>query len=78
MSSLDSKQYPLSKSPSGKKKKVQVGDFPAEPVTKTAPNAGDLGLIPDQGTRSHMLRVLMSQLKIPNAATKTRSSQINK
>ncbi|TEA40711.1 hypothetical protein DBR06_SOUSAS1310003, partial [Sousa chinensis] len=38
-----------------------------------APNAGGLGSIPGQGTRSHMpqLRVCMSQLKIPNAATKT-------
>ena len=30
-----------------------------------APNAGDPGLIPGQGTRSHM-----PQLKIPHAATK--------
>ena len=36
-----------------------------------APNAGSLGLIPGQGTRSHMpqIRVRMSQLNIPNAAT---------
>ena len=40
-----------------------------------APNAGVPGLIPGQGTRSHMpqLRVHMPQLKIPHAATKRRS-----
>ena len=37
-----------------------------------APNAGDLGLIPGQGTRSHML-----QLKILHATTKTQGSQVN-
>ena len=38
-----------------------------------APNAGDLGLIPGLGTRSHMLqpRVCMLQLKILHAATKS-------
>ena len=44
-----------------------------------APNAGGLGSIPGQGTRSHMpqvrvrmpqLRVCMPQLKIPHATTK--------
>ena len=37
-----------------------------------APNAGSLGLIPGQGTRSHMLqlRAPMPQLKIPHKATK--------
>ena len=37
-----------------------------------APDAGGLGLIPRQGTRSHMpqLRVHMSQLKILHVATK--------
>ena len=35
------------------------------------PNAGDLGSIPGQGTRTHL-----SKLKIPHAATKTRCSQI--
>ena len=37
-----------------------------------APNAGDLGSIPGQGTRSHVpqLRVHMLQLKIPHAAAK--------
>ena len=38
-----------------------------------APNAGGLGSIPGQGTRSHML-----QLKILHATIKTRCSQINK
>ena len=37
-----------------------------------APNAGGLGLIPGQGTKSHML-----QIKILHAATKTWCSQIN-
>ena len=35
------------------------------------PNAGGLGLIADQGTRSHMLL-----LKLSHAATKTQRSQI--
>ena len=37
-----------------------------------APNAGGLGSIPGQGTRSHMpqLRVYTPQLKIPQATTK--------
>ena len=37
-----------------------------------APNAGDPGSIPDQGTSSHVLqlRVHTLQLKIPQAATK--------
>ena len=51
-----------------------------------AANAGGLGSIPGQGTRSHMLqlRVHMPQLKIPHAAMKTKNpttktlhSQIN-
>ena len=37
------------------------------------PSSGGPGLIPGQGTRSHML-----QLKIPHAATKTWCSQIKK
>ena len=50
-----------------------------------APNAGGLGSIPGQGTRSHtlQLKVRMPQLKIPHAAmkilhaaTKTQHSQI--
>ena len=46
-----------------------------------APNAGGPGLIPGQGTISHIpqLRVRMLQLKkIPHAAIKTWSSQIKK
>ena len=51
------------------------------------PNAGGLGSIPGQGTRSHMsqLRVRMPHLKIPNATkkiphatSKTWCSQVNK
>ena len=38
-----------------------------------APNTGALGLIPGQGTRSHM-----QQLKILYAATDTRRRQVNK
>ena len=43
-----------------------------------SPNAGDLGLIPSQGTRSRMpqLKARMPQLKILHAAAKTRHSQI--
>ena len=45
-----------------------------------APNAGGLGSIPGQGTRSYMpqLRVRMPQLKILHATTKTQHSPINK
>ena len=45
-----------------------------------APNAGGLGSMPDQETRSFMLqlRVRMPQLKIPNAATKAWCSQKSK
>ena len=44
-----------------------------------AANAGGLGSIPGQGTRSHMLqlRVHMPQLKIPHTTTKTWHSQIS-
>ena len=46
--------------------------FPGGPVAKT-PNAGGLGLIPGQGTRSHML-----QLKILSAVTRpSRAKYIN-
>jgi len=43
-------------------------------------SAGGLGLIPDQETRSQMpqLNVLMLQIKVPHATTKTRNSQIHK
>ena len=46
--------------------KNHFGDFPGGPVAKTlCSNAGGLGLIPGQGTRSHMplLRVRMPQLR---------------
>ena len=45
-----------------------------------ASNAGDPGLIPGQGTRSHTpkLRIHMLELKIPRATVKTWRSQINK
>ena len=60
-----------------------VGDFPGGPVAET-PNTQcsgiKSGLIPDQGTRSHVmqLRVCMPKLKILHALTKTWHSQINK
>ena len=45
-----------------------------------APNAGGLGSIPGQGTRSHVpqLTVCMPQLRSRPATTKTWHSQINK
>ena len=49
------------------KKKIVCGDFPGGPVARLCtPNIRSLGLIPSQGSRSHML-----QLKIPHSATKT-------
>ena len=46
-----------------------------------APNAGGLGSIPGQGTRSHMHDATKEpgelQLRSPQAATKTRRNQIN-
>ena len=44
-----------------------------------APNAESPGLIPGQGTRSHMLQLKIPRAtrKIPHAATKTQHSQIN-
>ena len=56
-------------------------DVPCGSVVKIhAPNAGGLGSISGQGTRSHMLQtgVHRPQLKILHAATKTQYSQINK
>ena len=51
---------------------MPVRDFPGGRVTRPhTPNAGDLGLIPGQATRSPIL-----QLKIPHASTKTQCSQI--
>ena len=49
-------------------------DFPGGPVAKTlVPNAGGLGLIPGQGTRSPIpqLRMWVRSLKEPSATTKT-------
>ena len=52
-----------------------------------APNAGGLGSIPGQGTRSRMpqlkipqaaMKILQAAMKILQAATKTHHSQINK
>ena len=45
-----------------------------------SPNAGSLGLIPGQGTRSHLLqlRARMLRLMIPRATAKTQCGQINK
>ena len=38
-------------------KRIKNPDFPGGPVVRhQAPNAGDLDLIPDQGTRFHMLQ----------------------
>ena len=53
----------------------QERDFPGGPGAEDGalPVQGGLGLIPDQGTRPHLL-----QLKILYATTKTQSSQINK
>jgi len=48
-----------------------MGDLPGSPMAQTPPSkAGQLGLILDQGTRSHkqQLIVLMSQLKILSAS----------
>ena len=57
-----------------------VKGLPSGPVEDCASNAGWLGSIPGQGTRSHrpQLRVCKPQLKILCAATKTWCSQINK
>ena len=60
--------------------KKRLGDFPGGPLARLhAPNTGGLGLIPDQGTRSHMpqLRACIPHLKIWSAATETWGGQIN-
>ena len=60
--------------------KGSPGDSSGDPVAKTfAYNAGAQGLIPSQGTRSHMrrLRVHFPQLKISQAAPKILHSQVN-
>ena len=48
-------------------------------VRLRAPNAGGLGVIPGQGTRSHVLQlgVCILQVKMLHAATKTWNSSIN-
>ena len=54
--------------------KTYSWDFPGDPVAKLCvPNAGGLGSIPSGEARSQrsQLGVLMLQLKIPHAATKT-------
>ena len=53
--------------------KQGLGTFLVVQLRLHAPNTRDLGLIPDPGTRSHML-----QLRILHAATKTWYSQMNK
>ena len=56
----------------------ELWDFPGGPVAKTpCPLCRGQGLIPGQGTRSHMLklRAHKPQLKIPCATTKTLCSQ---
>ena len=53
-------------------KEVFVTSLVVQGLRLWAPNAGGLGLISDQGTRSHML-----QLKILNASAKTQCNQIN-
>ena len=65
--------YPLCKHPG-------IGtSLVAQWLGRHAPNAGGLGLIPGQGTRSLMLRlrVCMPELKIQCATTKTQRSQMN-
>ena len=56
-------------------------EFASGPVAKTpCSQCRGPGLIPGQGTSSHILqlRVCMLQLKVPRAATETRHSQMNK
>ena len=55
--------------------------FASGPAAKTPCSQGrGPGLIPGQGTSSHLLqlKVCTLQLKIPRAATETRHSQMNK
>ena len=55
--------------------KIRTGTFLAvQRLRLLAPNEGDLGLIPGQGTRSP----LQGWSKIPRAAAKTQHSQVNK
>ena len=63
---------------------LESRDFPGSPVVKNLPcNAGDAGLIPDQGTKipqhmgqlSHHATTIGPTMKVPHAATKTQHSQ---
>ena len=59
---------------------ISVGTFlVVQWLRLSAPSAGGPGSICGRGTRSHMLqlRVLIPQLKIPYATTKTYLSQVN-
>ena len=61
-------------------KKTDSGDFSGVQWPRLhAPHARGSGLIPDQGTRSHLLqlRVPKPQLKIPYAATKMEDPKCN-
>ena len=61
---------------------MELRDFPGRQwIRHHAPNAGGPGLIPGQGTRSHMhatTKSCMPQLRSLPAATKTQGNQINK
>ena len=48
--------HTITKKANNPTEKWEGGDFPGGPVAGCAPNAGALGLIPSQGTRSRMLR----------------------
>ena len=63
------------KKPSGLRLRSQVGNFPGRPVTKTLHSQGGQDSTPGQGTGSHRPQ---RRSKIPEAATKTQCSQINK
>ena len=59
--------------------RLDYGVFPGGQVVKNPPsNEGDAGVIPGQGTRSHMLQLgaWMPQLKIMHTTTKSWCSQI--
>ena len=63
----------------GVKNELEKASLVVQLLRLLTPNARDLGSIPSQGTRSHMVqpRVHMPQLKILSATTKTWHSQIN-
>ena len=64
------------------KKKKKAWDLPGSSVAKTSRSqCRDLGSIPGQGNRSHILQLKISQAetrKIPRATTETQSNQIHK